>query len=344
MFCLAGIPMTPDWGRGWLKFNRIVLISKIDGIGPAEANAILRDIKGTTTVVKKPRLAERWGFENARRFKREYRDALPNSIWGVWTRRRYINKDRNRPERRRVDVTWTLPGLLLIRGERVEADLVYEKLRHAICSSYSDVTMETVSFDSLWFLRLFEVGGMSMSSSVKLESVTGMHFLQDLEWSDHVGNEGKDLLERDASDISRSMFSAVAILFGHRVEGFDGEFEIRLVRDDTTVEATLGCGRDDRVKPRGCEISHKVGYRGSFRVNGSLVDNEDVDELLMARCAVLGAGLVEAYIEWRGKDAIKRVPSDALVNKLKDTINTAMLDIDNSYDRLRRWLENQRNI
>jgi hypothetical protein len=340
---ILGTAVTSDWGRGWLRFNRIVLIRNLDDFNLSDAANLLLDIKGKTVVSKKPKLEEKWGFQIARGFSSEYSDALPNSIWGVWTKDRYIKKDKNRPQRRRVDLTWTLPGLILIRGERVEVDFVYEKLRKIICSLNENMKMETVSFDSLWFLWLFDVGSMRLSSSVNLKSVTGMHFLQDPDWSDHIGNEGKDLRERDAGNISQSMFSAVAILFGRRVEGFDGDFKIRLAGDNPIIEATLRSRRDDRIKSTDCDIAQKPNYRGSFQVSGRLADDEVIDESLMARSTVIGINLVKAYLEWRDKDAADRVPSDALVDKVKATIDTAMLDIDKSYERLRKWLKSLRD-
>ena len=268
------------------------------------------------------------------------RGLVPNALWFGWMRRWYIRGNRNRPTRAEADFFWIFPNLMIFRGEKTEVDRAFHRVKSALCKNNSNIVLETIPFDYVWFLWIFENVPVTLMRQCRLNTLTDIRLIGGDE-----GYEGRDMHERKSADVTRSLFTAAALLLSRNIAGITCESTIGAGEDRTRVSVTMISGPDDRTRPtHKCEIlKTEVPIRGAFSLRGTLTLNEDINSMKFAQALIIGEGLARGFEKWRKRRAEDRVPSDDIADRLLEIVDDSIADItEHGPQALKEWLGEKR--
>ncbi len=333
--------MQDSMGHGWYKFNRIVLLTSESLDAKAAVERVL-EIKPKTSVVE-AQDEENWdGFRliDLRDFQPDYSGILPGIIWLSWMRRWHIRGDSTRPDNRRADFFWATPELLMFRGSMTETDRIYAHVRDSILQVDPSAKFETIPFDTLWFLWLFERGNPKMTKDMELEQISQIHMEGGRE-----GFEGKEMFELYSPDVTQSLLSSIGLLLRKNVVGFRGTYVIKYNGQKLRIDASIASGEDKRVRRKHeCEIvKAQIPTRGVLNMGGAFKSNIDVNLTVLSQGLLVGQRLVKAYQYWRGLSVSERVPDDTLIDRLVAAIKGKTVSlIEDGEPDLKEWLRLKR--
>lgn len=266
----------------------------------------------------------------------------PRFSWYSWMRRWYIAGDENRPTAKQVDMFFIFPDLLVFRGEASEVDRAFERLKSQICNFHEEIKLETVPFGFMWFMWLFENAPLRIGRYCELLKITDIRLI-----GGEQGFEGQDIREYKSVDVTRSLFTAIALLLRRDIAGIT--FDMKLGPDDNHIRCPVEIvsEEDDGIKRTYiCEtLATKKPTRGAFYLPGGLTSNQKLNNKKFIEAMIIAVELTEAFQNWANLPRNKQVPTDEITDKLKDIVEDAIEDIlVEGPRRVRKWLREKRKV
>jgi hypothetical protein len=334
--------MISGGSRGWYRFNRLVRVRNAVGLTSGTAAKLVLSVNEKVEISVTKREEEWDGFKQFEftDYSSPVVDSLPTTLWFRWMRRWYIRGSTTRVGTAQVDFLWVLPDFIMLRGEKMEVDRVYYALKSVMCKQVNLIRLETIPFDFVWFLWLFENAPASIGGQLQLKAITDIRLTGGDE-----GYEGREMREYRSADITKSLFSAVALLLRRDIVGVTCEMELGTGTSSLKVSASIVSGEDAGVKPtHECEeMKIEKPTRGAIYLEGALTSNDQLNEQKLIIAVLICSRLVVEYEQWRMRTRTDRVPTDRLADKLLKTVEDSIEDIkDQGPRRLKEWLAAQR--